>query len=1100
MDKFYRITYREKQNWRYLTSMSNTILRKKIDEQISKLLIDEKSIIVLKGIPLEAVTHDYKTVYMEDIVNNKIRYFYEEIVKKRRFISYEELLLLNSFILDQYSKIYVLNNNLYINQYPLDILVNENTRKGLLVHFEESENEYDNTFIGDISPILELYNSLQSYNGYLIGSYCNEIIPINNKIKNINLFDLEDSKLKIEKSSNTNIIELEDESDYIKLIKFIFEEPDEVYIKISNYQNDLDVLLDHLKLISYYWQEYTDLFVIQELEVGTTFEHRDQYNRILKEYWGYDSFLDINVYNLKKLEQGKKQILKVSQEQIISDLVTQTENAMNSKSDYRDIFVTAPTGAGKSAMFQVPAIYLAEKYNLLTIVVSPLIGLMNDQVDNLEKRNYKAAKTINSDISPIIKQEIIGSVSRGEIDILYLSPETLLARSDVEQLIGNRTIGMIIIDEAHIVTTWGKQFRPDYWYLGEHIRKLRTKQKKNKGKSFVIGTFTATAIYRGVEDMYEETRNSLHLIDPITYLGYVKRNDIEIVVDDTKNATNEKTEYEFDKFNEIEGIIKRAHITNKKTLIYFPTVSLIKRCWEFLLGRKMVSEVTLYHGQLPKEKKDENYRGFKNSEKLVMLATKAFGMGIDIDDIELVVHFAPTGNVCDYVQEIGRAARKRNLSGEAYYHYNSRDFKFINRLHGISTIKKYQIVEVIKKLNEIYSMSQNNRDFTKKRNAMLIDAQNFSYIFDSISSDNDDNINKVKTALLLIQKDYEARFGYSPIAVRPIPLFSIGYFSIDTTIQKKLNRRFKGCVEEIYKKLHICKVNLQLIWNVTGEKISFPQFKYLIYSRSEELEFNKEFPIKSAFFVKVNLFENHKYNFRRYWEIIKKIAHVSIVNQEYIAIETFVDNLENECHISRYKAQLICDVIFASMDSYRGNFSKTAESIHQKKELNNGVIKYQFKTAIESYFSWVEKSYEKIISRIDNNFLYAINENEGYAKELNTILGLLEILNVLTFEMSGGANSQLYIYVNQIRVIQNIINNPFNYENRLLNMVNDRHLISVKMLTYLYTNKRTSQEIWDILENYFLGIVPEEVKEICIRENPNICFRDRYDISDDINS
>ena len=165
--------------------MSNTILRKKIDEQISKLLIDEKSIIVLKGIPLEAVTHDYKTVYMEDIVNNKIRYFYEEIVKKRRFISYEELLLLNSFILDQYSKIYVLNNNLYINQYPLDILVNENTRKGLLVHFEESENEYDNTFIGDISPILELYNSLQSYNGYLIGSYCNEIIPINNKIKNI---------------------------------------------------------------------------------------------------------------------------------------------------------------------------------------------------------------------------------------------------------------------------------------------------------------------------------------------------------------------------------------------------------------------------------------------------------------------------------------------------------------------------------------------------------------------------------------------------------------------------------------------------------------------------------------------------------------------------------------------------------------------------------------------------------------------------------------------------------------------------------------------------------------------------------------------------
>ena len=114
-------------------------------------------------------------------------------------------------------------------------------------------------------------------------------------------------------------------------------------------------------------------------------------------------------------------------------------------------------------MFQVPAIYLAEKYNLLTIVISPLIGLMNDQVKNLELKNYNHAKTINSDISPIIKQDIIEKVSEGEYDILYISPETLLSRSDVEQLIGDRTIGMIVIDEAHIVTTWGKQFRPDYW-------------------------------------------------------------------------------------------------------------------------------------------------------------------------------------------------------------------------------------------------------------------------------------------------------------------------------------------------------------------------------------------------------------------------------------------------------------------------------------------------------------------------------------------------------------------------------------------------------------------------------------------------------------
>lgn len=112
---------------------------------------------------------------------------------------------------------------------------------------------------------------------------------------------------------------------------------------------------------------------------------------------------------------------------------------------------------------------------------------------------------------------------------------------------------------------------------------------------------------------------------------------------------------------------------------------------------------------------------------------------------------APTGNVCDYVQEIGRAARRPDLEGEAYYHYNSRDFKFINQLHGLSTIKKYQLIEVVKKIDELYQMNLTknvSKRHTKKRNAMLIDAENFTYIFDNPVSDVDDSVNKVKTALL----------------------------------------------------------------------------------------------------------------------------------------------------------------------------------------------------------------------------------------------------------------------------------------------------------------------------------------------------------------
>ena len=608
--------------------------------------------------------------------------------------------------------------------------------------------------------------------------------------------------------SDKEFLDLVEEADYISLVKLLFAHPDEIYIRVTNYTGDLNKLKDHIASIAYYWEEYTEVFYVQASTVLDEYEHRDEYNEILQKYWGYPSYRSLPVYDMGELEQGNKSIIQVSQEKIISNIVEQVERCGDGE-DFRDVFVTAPTGAGKSVMFQVPAIYLAEKYNLLTIVISPLIGLMNDQVKNLELKNYQHAKTINSDISPIIKQDIIDKVADGQYDILYISPETLLSRSDVEQLIGDRTIGMIVIDEAHIVTTWGKQFRPDYWYLGDHIRKLRKKQIKSKDRSFVIATFTATAIYRGVEDMYTETINSLHMLSPITYLGYVKRKDINIVINKSKKGKDVRTEYELNKFEEIENLIKRAIITNKKTLIYFPTVALINRCYEYLRSKREVEKVTIYHGNLNKDEKQENYEKFYAKDKLVMLATKAFGMGIDINDIEIVAHLAPTGNVCDYVQEIGRAARKEELQGEALYHYNSKDFKHINRLHGLSTIQHYQLIKVIEKIDELYHQSLQNgkrKDLTKKRNAMLLDAENFSYIFGSPISDEDNNVNKVKTALLLIQKDFEAKVGFSPITVRPIPMFSIGFFEIEPNVQRKIQRKYPGVVEEIESDKHICRV------------------------------------------------------------------------------------------------------------------------------------------------------------------------------------------------------------------------------------------------------------------------------------------------------
>lgn len=1071
--------------------MANRVIANCIREKIENLNMGNDAIVVLKGIPLSIVDETVERIDLSNVVANKMGYFMS-IFERRRFLTYEEFLLLADFIVAQYKEIYILNNNIYMEQFPVEECFPAAVRAGLLAHFDESdEGETDDRYIGDIDEYISVFEGLKEYNGYLMGVYCAVPALRSPKVITVNVFENNREDLLCSTDPCDDFIEIIEESDYINFAKLLFAEPDEIYVRISNYTGDSNKLKDHIAVISHYWQEYTEIFVLQAQELEDEYAHRDEYSEILSRVWGYPSFRNLPVYNMTALERGEKVVKQVSQESVIANLVEEVENCGAGK-DFRDVFVTAPTGAGKSVMFQVPAIYLAEKYNLLTIVISPLIGLMNDQVKNLELKNYSFAKTINSDISPIIKQDIIEKVSDGQYHILYLSPETLLSRSDVEQLIGDRTIGMIVIDEAHIVTTWGKQFRPDYWYLGDHIRKLRKHQLEKKGRSFVIGTFTATAIYHGLEDMYTETINSLHMLSPVTYLGYVKRGDIDIVINRPQKAKGARAEYELDKFEQIETVLHRAIITNKKTLIYFPTVALIGRCYEYLKNKRKIEHVAVYHGSLSKDAKQENYEKFLAKEKLVMLATKAFGMGIDINDIELVVHFAPTGNVCDYVQEIGRAARREDLRGEALYYYNPRDFKHINRLHGMSTIQKYQLIKVIEKVDELYHQNMqrgNRRDFTKKRNAMLLDAENFTYIFGTPVSDEDSNVNKVKTALLMIQKDFESKFGFSPITVRPIPMFSVGFFAIEPTIQRRLQRHYHDSVKEIDSNKHICRVLLSTIWDKDYKTLSFPKFKYLLYTKDQEsLDFVTKYPMSPALCVMVTFSDDYSSDFRNIWSSLKGFIGQKVISGEHTAVSEIVDALSNSCRLSKYKAQTICEVVIASMDSYRKNFARTATPIVLERTTNDGKTKYQFNVAVNSYFQWVESGLRKIETETNEGHLYIINDSGKQAKEYSVILGILESMGILTFEMIGGANSQLYIYINQIQALKNILNAPYNYHNRLLETVAERHLISVKMLTYLYEGDFTNEDRWNLLEDYFLGTIPQKVKHDCRQERPEIVF------------
>lgn len=226
---------------------------------------------------------------------------------------------------------------------------------------------------------------------------------------------------------------------------------------------------------------------------------REAVNALLKGTYGYEQFRDLEVYD--DLFKGKE-TLHISQGQLIESVIVEAEKARNGETDVDNILLTAPTGAGKSLLFQLPGIYLGNEYGLLTIVVSPLKALIVDQVEGLQDLGYTRVAYASSDLSPEQKNEVYRQVREGEVDLFYLSPELLLSY-DIKHFAGERRIGLVVVDEAHTVTTWGKEFRVDYWFLGRYLQGL----KKSLGYAFPLFALTATAVWnpKGGNDMVFET-------------------------------------------------------------------------------------------------------------------------------------------------------------------------------------------------------------------------------------------------------------------------------------------------------------------------------------------------------------------------------------------------------------------------------------------------------------------------------------------------------------------------------------------------------------------------------------------------------------------
>lgn len=360
------------------------------------------------------------------------------------------------------------------------------------------------------------------------------------------------------------------------------------------------------------------------------------------------------------------------------------EKAVKAAIDNKSILAVFPTGGGKSITFQVPALMSGENSKALTIVISPLQSLMKDQVDNLEKNGITDAVTINGLLDPIERAKSFERVENGSASLLYISPESLRSKT-IERLVLGRKIARFVIDEAHCFSSWGQDFRVDYLYIGDFIKSIQ--EKKNIEDGIPISCFTATAKQKVIEDIQVYFREKLSLNLEL-FTSKASRTNLQYKV-------YEKGDEE-DKYQTVRDLIE---LKNCPTIIY---VSRTRKA--YLLAERLFKDgfsVKAYHGKMEKSEKSENQNSFISGETQIMVATSAFGMGVDKKDVGMVIHFEISDSLENYVQEAGRAGRDENITAECFVLFNEEDLSKHFILLNQTKLSIKEIQQVWKAIKEI---------------------------------------------------------------------------------------------------------------------------------------------------------------------------------------------------------------------------------------------------------------------------------------------------------------------------------------------------------------------------------------------------------------
>ncbi len=367
------------------------------------------------------------------------------------------------------------------------------------------------------------------------------------------------------------------------------------------------------------------------------------------------------------------------------------EQAAQAAVDGKSLLAIFPTGGGKSLTFQLPALMEGKSVHGLTVVVSPLQSLMKDQVDSLANRGIADAETINGLLDPISRKKAIERVQSGEVSLLYIAPEMLRSKT-IERILTARHVVRFVIDEAHCFSAWGQDFRVDYLYIGKFIREYQKKKfGENAFDPIPVSCFTATAKQKVIQDICDYFKKELGITLQIFASSATRTNLRYSVI---------HVESDNDKYSRLRTIVEES---NCLAIIY---VSRTKRAVE--LAGKMTHDglhALPYHGRMEADEKIRNQEAFMSGEVSVMVATSAFGMGVDKSDVGLVVHYDISDSLENYIQESGRAGRDPHINAKCFVLYNDNDLD-----------KHFQLLSQTKlSISEIQQVWKAIKDFTKSR-------------------------------------------------------------------------------------------------------------------------------------------------------------------------------------------------------------------------------------------------------------------------------------------------------------------------------------------------------------------------------------------------